>query len=86
MPPTAGQGGTILSSFLSFEVAGLLSALKHVIVIAAYGMPWPALTASCKFNYAAKEKGGEGDVMIWAITGNNHLEATLKGKDATVSK
>lgn len=48
-------------------------------------MLWPALATSCKSNYAAKERGGEGDVMIWAITGNNHLEATLKGKDVTVS-
>ena len=49
-------------------------------------MPWPALTASCKFNHTAKERGAKGDMMIWAITGNHHLEATLKGKDVTVSK
>lgn len=58
----SGQGRAILSRLLSFEVACLLSALKHII--ATQGTPWPSLTASCKFNYAAKERGAKGDLMI----------------------
>lgn len=40
-------------------------------------MPWPELTASCKFNYAAKKRGGKGGMITLAITVNRLLEAKL---------
>ena len=51
-----------------------------------YALPCTNLLASRKFNYAAKERGVKGNMMIWAVKGNSHLEASLNnGKDVTVS-